>query len=126
MEAPRTRAESDPDMYLIKAAEAQEFAQRVLAGNGVPPENAAIIAKCLVQADLRGVDTHGINRLPSYMARIREGVLDPKGVLKLNNITPVVAQVDGCNAFGFLAAHLGMERAIGMAKEFGIGMVSVK
>jgi len=48
-----------------------------------------------VQADLRGVDTHGINRIPSYMARVRQGVLDPLATPLLTKVTPVVAQVSG-------------------------------
>lgn len=105
---------------------AKTFIQSILTGNGVSPENALIIANCLVLADLRGVDTHGINRIPSYMERIRQGVLDATASPVLNQVTPVVAQVDGQNGFGFLAAHQGMDRAIEMAKEFGIGLVSVK
>lgn len=60
------------------------------------------------------------------MARIREGVLDAAASPTLRRITPAVAQVDGHNGFGFLAAHMGMAAAIDMAKEVGIGMVSVK
>ncbi|RDI81799.1 hypothetical protein Vi05172_g8225 [Venturia inaequalis] len=111
---------------LVDARAAQNFVEEVLMGNGVSQANAAIIANCLVQADLRGIDTHGINRIPSYMARIHQGVLDAKATPHLNQITPVVAQVDGRNGFGFLAAHLGMESACNMANEFGIGMVSIK
>ena len=77
----------------ITATNARSFVEMILIGNGVLPENAKIIAACLVQADLRGVDTHGINRIPSYMARVREGVLDAKATPTLRNITPVVAQV---------------------------------
>jgi LDH2 family malate/lactate/ureidoglycolate dehydrogenase len=117
---------SEVQKHLVTAAEAHSFVEAVLSGNGVSPTNASIIAECLVQADLRGVDTHGINRIPSYMARVREGVLDAKVSPELHTITPVVGQVDGKNGFGFLAAHLGMKAAIQMAKEFGIGMVSVK
>jgi LDH2 family malate/lactate/ureidoglycolate dehydrogenase len=118
--------EPAPSMLVVEAEEARQFAQRVLEGNGVAAENAAIIARCLVAADLRGVDTHGIMRLPSYMARIREGVLDAKAIPTLETKTPVVAQVDGHNGFGFLAAHMGMEKAIAMAQVYGIGMVSIK
>ncbi|KAK9351599.1 hypothetical protein V1523DRAFT_416428 [Lipomyces doorenjongii] len=60
------------------------------------------------------------------MERIRQSVLDPKAKPALNQITPVVAQVDGQNGFGFLAAALGMDSAIEMANTFGVGMVSVK
>ncbi|KAL2000138.1 hypothetical protein VTN02DRAFT_3494 [Thermoascus thermophilus] len=118
--------EPQKEKLYVSAENARKFVQSVLIGNGVPSENATIVADCLVQADLRGVDTHGINRIPSYMERIRQGVLDGKASPTLNQVTPVVAQVDGKNGFGFVAAHMGMARAIEMAKEFGIGMVSVK
>ncbi|KAE8418911.1 Malate/L-lactate dehydrogenase [Aspergillus pseudocaelatus] len=110
----------------IAAGDAESFTTKVLTANGVPLENATIISKCLVQADLRGVDTHGINRIPSYMERIRQGVLEAEAQPALNQITPVVAQIDGQNGFGFVAAHMGMARAIEMAREYGIGFVSVK
>ena len=118
--------EASAQKILVQPADAETYVQGVLEGNGVPAENAAIVAKCLVAADLRGVDTHGVNRIPSYMARIQQGVLDAKAQPTLHEVTPVVAQVDAHNAFGFVAAHMGMAKAIDMAKTFGIGMVSVK
>jgi LDH2 family malate/lactate/ureidoglycolate dehydrogenase len=114
------------DKRHVTPEDANIFVQGVLQGNGVSPEHSEIIAKCLVAADLRGVDTHGINRIPSYMARIRQGVLDPKAQPILTETTPVVAQVDAHNSFGFVAAHMGMQKACEMAKIYGIGMVSVK
>ncbi|KAL7912471.1 Malate/L-lactate dehydrogenase [Trichoderma velutinum] len=119
-------SQSESKYIKVTASKAQSLVEGILSGNGVSKENATIIAKCLVLADLRGVDTHGINRIPSYMARVRQGVLDPTATPSLTTVTPVVAQVDGQNGFGFLAAHQGMACAIEMAKEFGIGMVSVK
>jgi LDH2 family malate/lactate/ureidoglycolate dehydrogenase len=113
-------------MLNVKAPNARAFVESILIGNGVSQENAIIVAQCLIEADLRGVDTHGMNRIPSYMARIRQGVLDPRASPTLRQITPAVAQVDGHNGFGFLAAHMGMEAAIKMAQDIGIGMVSVK
>jgi LDH2 family malate/lactate/ureidoglycolate dehydrogenase len=115
-----------PSPISVTSPSAQDFARTLLVCNGVPPDNATIIAQALVLADLRGVDSHGINRLPSYIARIRQGVLDPRASPTLTEITPVVAQVDGRNGFGFLAAHAGMAAAIEMARAFGIGLVSVK
>lgn len=110
----------------VTASDARAFVKAVLIGNGAPADNAATVADCLVAADLRGVDTHGVNRIPSYMARIRQGVLDASSSPSLKTVTPVVAQVDGHNTFGFLSAKLGMATAIEMAEKFGIGMVSVK
>ncbi|KAA8644096.1 hypothetical protein EYZ11_008919 [Aspergillus tanneri] len=110
----------------VTSTNAHKFIHSILTGNGVPSDHASIISDCLVQADLRGVDTHGTNRIPSYMERIRQGVLVAGITPALTQITPVVAQVDGRNGFGFVAAQTGMARAIEMAREFGIGFVSVK
>lgn len=110
----------------VDAKDATAFVEAVLTGNGVTKENATIVARCLIAADLRGVDTHGMNRIPSYMERIRQGVLDGLATPKITQITPVVAQVDAQNGFGFLAADVGMAAAIESAKIYGIGMTSVK
>ncbi|KAF2270246.1 malate dehydrogenase [Lojkania enalia] len=113
------------DKIYVKAPDALKCIKAILAGNGVPSENAALIARCLIAADLRGIDTHGMNRIPSYMERIRQGVLNPEAEPILKQATPVVHHVDGQNAFGFLAAHKGMAAAIESAKTFGIGMASI-
>lgn len=118
--------DSSSPIYHIRSSDLKTFVHDVLVGNGVPSNNAIIVADCLVQADLRGVDTHGSNRIPSYMERVRQRVLDASTSPQLQQITPVVALVDGQNGFGFTAAHMGMQRAVAMAAEFGIGMVSVK
>jgi LDH2 family malate/lactate/ureidoglycolate dehydrogenase len=117
---------SEQQKHHVSAAEARRLVQGILQGNGVPADNAALVARCLVAADLRGVDTHGMNRIPSYMERIRQGVLDAAARPELTQVTPVVAQVDGRNGWGFVAAQAGMAAAIESAKTYGIGMASVK
>lgn len=102
------------------------FTQRILQAHGVSPTDAATVADNLVSADLRGVDSHGINRLPSYLQRVRQGVLDPKAQPTLNPKTPVVALMDGHNAFGAVVARQAMTAAVSMATTYGIGMVSCK
>ncbi|KAJ5332792.1 hypothetical protein MYU51_009065 [Penicillium brevicompactum] len=113
-------------MHNIQHTNLEQFVQQILIANGTSPAHAAIVSKCLVAADLRGVDTHGSNRIPSYMERIRQKALDPSATPTLNQVTPAVAQIDAHNGFGFVAAHEGMKRAIEMAQIFGIGMVSIK
>lgn len=118
-------AESRPipeERVFVDASVAQMFVEGVLRGNGMSPSNSTIIADCLTQAD----DTHGISRIPSYMVGVQRGVLDAKASPTLHQITPAVSKVDGRNGFGVLAAHRGTESACKMAKEFGIGMVSIK
>lgn len=120
-------SESEPQQSMthIKPTSLESFAQRLLEANSVSPAHATIIAKALVLADLRGIDTHGTQRLPSYLARIRSGVLSPTAIPVLTQTTPVAAHIDGKNAFGFVSAHQGMEVAIEAAKVYGIGMVSI-
>lgn len=113
-------------VHHINPSDLESFAHQVLVANNVPDSHAGIITKCLVQADLRGVDTHGTNRIPSYMKRIRQKVLDPAASPDLQQITPIAALVDGKNTFGFVSAHKAMQRAVEMAQEFGLGLVSVK
>ncbi|EAS27574.2 malate/L-lactate dehydrogenase [Coccidioides immitis RS] len=110
----------------VSASAARHFVQSLLLKYNVPSQNGAIVAKCLVEADLRGVDSHGINRIPSYLARIRQKVLDPSVSPVVNKITPVVTQIDAQNGFGFIAANEAMNTAIKIAQVYGIGMVSVK
>ncbi|CAI7633429.1 unnamed protein product [Penicillium viridicatum] len=113
-------------MHNINHTNLQNFVQQILIANNTSPAHAEIVSKCLVSADLRGVDTHGSNRIPSYMERIRQNALDPSAIPTIRQVTPAVAQVDAHNGFGFVAAHEGMKLAISMAQTFGIGMVSVK
>ncbi|KAK0616802.1 Malate/L-lactate dehydrogenase [Immersiella caudata] len=110
----------------VRHQDAHEFVVNLLKASGVSASHAAIVAQGLVEADLRGVDSHGINRIPSYLARIRAGVLDPKAEPTLTQVTPVVAQVNAHNGFGSPAAHLAMSTACTIASTFGIGLVSVK
>ena len=118
-------SEALPDV-IITGQDALNYATSLLQAHGVHQSNANLIAQCLVAGDLRGIDTHGINRLPSYMARVRAGVLDAIATPEIKQVTPAVAQVDGRNGFGFLAAAAGIDKAVEMAQVFGIGMVSVK
>ncbi len=105
---------------------ADAFARALLAAHGVPAEDAAIVAGCLVRADLRGVDTHGLVRLPGYLDRVRRGLVDPRPALFPERVTPVAAALDGHNGFGFVVATRAMAEAIAMARDYGIGIVSVR
>ena len=115
-----------PERVLVAPNEARRLAEDILRAIDVPAENAAIVAQCLVAADLRGVDTHGINRIPSYFARIQLGALNPTAEPVITQITPVATQVDANNGWGFVAAHAGMKAAIESAETYGIGMASIK
>jgi len=109
----------------VTADAADAFVRALLAAHNVPAEDAAIIAHCLVSADLRGVDTHGICRLPGYLDRVRKGLINARPQLTPKRVTPVAATLDGEDAFGFVVGMCAIKEAIAMAREFGLGLVSV-
>src|SRR6202020_3175436 len=112
--------------FYVDAEAAETFGRRLLVAHDLPKEDAAIVARCLVKADLRGVDTHGLQTLPHYLDRVRRGLINPRPNLKVERVTPMVGALDGQDAFGFVVATKGMAEAIEMAREFGVGMVSAR
>ncbi len=121
-----TDEKSTTGMLYANAMAADAFARSLLQAHGVPPEDAAIIAGCLVSADLRGVDTHGLCRLPIYLERVRKGLINPRPALAPQRVTPVAAALDGQNGFGFVIGTRAMQEAIAMAREYGIGVVAAR
>ena len=94
----------------------------ILAGNGLPREDAAYVAACLLYADLRGVQSHGLNRLSNYAERLKRGVLNPHPSLAVEEILPASVRIDGDDGMGFLVGRKAMDEAIRRAATFGIGM----
>src|SRR5258705_7978515 len=114
------------DRVYVSAETADAFVRRLVLAHNVPEGDAAIIAQCLVHADLRGVDTHGICRLPGYLDRVRRGLINPRPVLKPQRVTPVAASLDGQDAFGFVVGLCAINEAMAMARDFGLGLVTVR
>ncbi|ETS78380.1 hypothetical protein PFICI_10442 [Pestalotiopsis fici W106-1] len=112
--------------YYVKPTDAQTFAQAVLSKAGLPRDHAKLMADCLVQADVRGVDTHGLARLQQYMDRVSTSLVKAQPELKFLEKTPVAAHLDGDNGFGFIVASKAMEDAIRRAETYGIGIVTAK
>src|SRR5882757_7025735 len=123
---PPAPSNSQPDRVYVSAEAADAFVRQLLVAHKVPDEDAAIIAGCLVSADLRGVDTHGICRLPGYLDRVRHGLINARPTLKPQRVTPVAATLDGQDAFGFVVGMCAIKEAMAMAGELGIGVVSVR
>lgn len=86
-------------------------------------DDADYIASCLVQADARGVASHGIGRIPVYTRRLREGLINRKPELKVNSGASAIAHINGDNGMGYVVARKAMDEAIARAQSHGIGMV---
>ena len=124
--AQTANADPAPGPFYVDAGAAEAFGCRLLVAHGLPEEDAATVARCLVLADLRGVDTHGLQTLPHYLERVRRGLINPRPNLKVERVTPMVGALDGQDAFGFVVATKAMAEAIDMAGKFGVGIVSAR
>ncbi|KAH8169324.1 malate/L-lactate dehydrogenase domain-containing protein [Sarocladium implicatum] len=105
---------------------AEALARDILIAYDVPEDRAELMASALVLADLRGVDTHGMNRLAGYIARVVAGVVDPNPDIDISIKTPVMASIDAKTTFGFVSGSLAVDKCIEMARTFGMGMVAVR
>jgi LDH2 family malate/lactate/ureidoglycolate dehydrogenase len=102
------------------------FTAELFLKAGLAEADAAIVAEGLVKADLRGVGSHGVSRIPMYLERLRRGVVNPKPRITVTSVAGAVALLDGDDGMGFIAGRRGMEEAIRLASESGIGMVGVR
>tara|TARA_Y100001936_G_scaffold253196_1_gene316435 strand:- start:8219 stop:9220 length:1002 start_codon:yes stop_codon:yes gene_type:complete len=87
-----------------------------------PSNDADFIASVLVEADLRGVDSHGATRLAGYVKMRDNGLLNPLAKIQVLDSNSACTLIDGDNGFGMLGARLGMQTAIEQARKNGIGM----
>ena len=99
--------------------------KRLLAA-GVPQDEAEIIARSLVQADQRGVFSHGSVCVPRYVGLIRDGNMLPKESHRVVRTMGVVEVWDGERSSGQVLGHRAMMRAVEMAQTGGVGVVAVK
>lgn len=98
----------------------------VLSAVGVPDGDADIIVDSIVYAHTRGKHTHGIGRMPIYVRKIGEGLMNPLTPMKLIRETPATAVYDAENGFGQVSAVRAMDIAVEKAKICGIGAVGVR
>ena len=93
---------------------------------GVPADDAQLAADVLVQADLRGVDTHGVsNMLRSYITGYQNGSINPRPDWKVIRESPRTANIDSDRGLGTIVTPKAMEIAIEKAKTVGVGMVTL-
>ena len=103
-----------------------DFCVAVLEKAGVPNENAEMVAHSLLAANLRGVDTHGITRLPIYVERLRAGLTKGHAEGAVVAETPNTAVYDGQDGLGQVVGTNAMQLAIAKAHATGLGMVTAR
>jgi LDH2 family malate/lactate/ureidoglycolate dehydrogenase len=99
----------------------QEFTAKVFEGLGMPPQDAAKEAEVLVWANLRGVDSHGVQRIEEYSKRVDAGIMNPRPHIQVLKETPATILIEADRAFGPVVTTFAMEKVIDKAREVGMG-----
>jgi len=104
-----------------------EFMMDVFNSYDIVGDDATIAATVLIEADKRGIYSHGIGRLkPIYCDRMDWGILYPHAKMEIENDHGAVAMVNGNLGLGLVIGPYCMDLAIKKAKEYGVGVVVAK
>jgi len=110
----------------VNKEELERFVSNVFQVAGLNEEHSSIVAKHLVLANLRGVDSHGVSRVDIYTKRLDLGVTAKTTEGKVVKESAASMLVDGGNGLGIILATRGMEIAVKKAKDAGIAVVGIK
>lgn len=103
-----------------------DFAAAALKEAGLDGDHADIVADSLVDANLHGVDTHGVFKLPEYVERIHSGGMNTSPDVRVEQTATATAVVDGDDGPGQSITYEAMNAAMNTASDAGCGFVGVK
>jgi ureidoglycolate dehydrogenase (NAD+) len=124
MSGPNTTAA--PAAEIVAADALRRFASDLLTRAGMPPAHADTVADVLVWANLRGVDSHGVMRIPRYIELIGNGDVNPHPNLTRRVDTTAAVVLEADRAAGPVAMTAAMAAAVSKAREAGVGLAFVR
>jgi LDH2 family malate/lactate/ureidoglycolate dehydrogenase len=114
------------DERRVRAPDLQALVEATFRRCEMGEREARLLADTLVTADLRGVHSHGVLRVPEYVRKLtREGV-DPRGVPAVVGGAGACLVVDGGNSMGQIGMQFAVERALEAAEAHGVAVVAVR
>ncbi len=112
-------------MRYLSESRAKTLAETMLRAAGLRPKPAGVVATHLVDANLRGVDSHGLERIPQYLERIDEGFIAADAEPEVASVQDAIMQVRGNGGLGIPAMQLAADRLAPLAHERGIAAAAV-
>jgi ureidoglycolate dehydrogenase (NAD+) len=109
------------DAKLISKPDLETYVAAIFAATGVAPTMAADWARMVVWANLRGVDSHGVLRVPRYVDLLKRKSINPKPAMRVERSSGAIAVLEADRAPGAVAMARAMTEAIGRAREVHIG-----
>lgn len=111
---------------LVSAEDVREIAEKALLSQGVAEDHAGLQADLLIEAELRGLPSHGLQRLPRLVARLRAGLADPVASGVIRETRPAVFTVDGERGLGPIVMMHGLEQLAARMPEHGIALAAIR
>ncbi|OYW22871.1 MAG: dehydrogenase [Planctomycetales bacterium 12-60-4] len=113
-------------MPTLSPASLTEFTQALFVAAGVSTENARIVSESLIEANLRGHDSHGVMRVPFYIGSLKNGKLDPHAALVVEKESPASLVCDGGWGLGQVIARDLMQRLIAKCATSAVACATLK
>ncbi len=98
--------------HTVFPAELRGYAAAILATAGLPERDADTVAAALVDANLRGIDSHGVTRIPIYVERLRRGLVEPEPDIRVIRDAGAALVVDGGNGMGAVVTARAVDIAL--------------
>ena len=113
-------------MSFISHSELSKFSIQLFSAMGASKDDSKIASDVLISADLRGIDSHGVSRLISYVNLWESGRINMSPNIKIVRENKSTFTIDGDSGLGLIVAPRAMEIAIDRAKKFGSGWGAIK
>jgi len=106
--------------------EIEDLARRCFSQNGCDADNTEALVRTVVTAERDGSRSHGLFRVPGYVASLRSGKVNGKARPRVSNKTPVIVNVDGDNGYAPLSIERGVPELVQAASKFGVAVLAAK
>ena len=117
---------SAEDDRVVSASRLQDLVETIFARCGMRPAQTALLADTLVVADLRGCHSHGVLRVPEYVAKLTVHGVDPLAEPAIVREEGAALVIDGHNAMGQIGCEFAMRQAIERAQRLGVSVATVR
>lgn len=111
---------------LLTLQEIEDLARRCFSQNGCDADNTEALVRTVVTAERDGSLSHGLFRVPGYVASLRSGKVNGKAKPRVSNKTPVIVNVDGDNGYAPLSIERGVPALVKSAQELGIAVLAAR
>ena len=115
-----------PERVPVPASQLEQLVADIYLAYGMRPADAAVLARVLVWANLRGIDSHGVSRALRYIELFNKGEANAQPEISIKRPRPSVLVVEADRAPGPVALHAAMTEAIATARDTGVAWATVR